>query len=207
MFESIKAKAKEFFGHNDSCHARDHVTRVHKLCRKIGEIEWADLEILDYASILHDIARWEETKNKWWFCHAEKWAERAKEILIEFDIEDQKIEKIIHCISTHRYRSWNTPESLEAKILFDADKIDGLWAIGVGRCFLFAWANWAKLHDPHVDIENIQDYSKDDTAYREFLVKMRHVPDRLFMDSSKEIAKERLDFMYHFFDTLNKEWE
>jgi uncharacterized protein len=206
MFETVKAKAKEFFWHSDSCHGWDHVIRVHKLCRMIWANEGADLEILDYAAVLHDIARWEESKLKWKICHAEKWAERAKEILIEYNIPEHKIDAIIHCISTHRWRNGNAPESLEAKILFDADKIDSLWAIGIWRCFLFAWGQWAKLHDPNVNIEHTKEYSSEDTAYREFLVKLKHIPDRLFMESSKNIAKERLDFMYHFFDTLNDEW-
>lgn len=167
------------------------------------------MEVLEIASILHDIGRKEQNKCKWKICHAEVWAKKAEEILKEFNLETKKFENIIHCIETHRFRKWKTPESLEAKILYDADKLDSIWAVWIGRAFLFAWEFWAKLHNKDVDIEKTKPYTKEDTAYREFLVKLKKIKDKMLTDEWKRLAQERHEFMVIFFDRLNKEvdWE
>ena len=134
-----------------------------------------------------------------------KSAQLARELLSEFEIEKEKINKIIHCIETHRFRGNKAPKSKEAKILFDADKLDSIGAVGIGRAFLFAGEIGAKLHNKNVDINKTKSYTKEDTAYREYMVKLRKVKGRMFTDESKRIAEERHNFMVKFFDRLNKE--
>ena len=102
------------------------------------------------------------------------------------------------------YRS-KIPNSKEAKILFDADKLDSIGAIGIGRAFLFAGEIGAKLHNKDVDIDKTKPYTKEDTAYREYMIKLRKVKERMLTDEGKHIAKERHKFMVEFFDRLNKE--
>jgi uncharacterized protein len=118
-----------------------------------------------------------------------------------------KIEKIIHCIETNRFRGNKKLKTKEAKVLFDADKLDAIGAIGIGRAFLFAGEIGAKLHDKNVDIKKTKEYTKNDTAYREYLVKLRKIKDRMFTKEGKRIAKERHKFMVNFFNRLNKEVE
>ena len=115
------------------------------------------------------------------------------------------IERIVSCISTHNFKTKSPPVSLEAKILYDADKLDSIGAVGTGRSFMFAQQLGAKLHNHHLDIEKTREYSKDDTAYREYILKRRFVKDKLFTKEGKRIAKGRHDFMVEFFDRLNKE--
>ena len=83
--------------------------------------------------------------------------------------------------------------------------MDAIGAIGIGRAFLFAGEMGAKFHEKDVDIEKTKEYSKEDTAYREFIVKLRKIKDRMFTKEGKRIAKERHKFMVNFFDRLNKE--
>lgn len=205
MVEQIKKRAKKFFSNSKGSHNWEHTLRVYNLCLHIGEKENADMEILKIAAILHDIGREYQDRSNGKICHAEKGAQLARELLSEFKIEKEKINKIIHCIETHRFRGNKAPKSKEAKILFDADKLDSIGAVGIGRAFLFAGEIGAKLHNKNVDINKTKSYTKEDTAYREYMVKLRKVKGRMFTDEGKRIAEERHNFMVKFFDRLNKE--
>jgi uncharacterized protein len=125
--------------------------------------------------------------------------------LNEFKLDSEIIEKVVHCIETHRFRGTKIPISKEAKVLFDADNLDSIGAVGIGRAFLFAGEIGAKLHDRNVDIEKTESYSKDDTAYREYLVKLKKVKDRMLTKEGKRMAEERHKFMEEFFERLNNE--
>jgi len=70
---------------------------------------------------------------------------------------------------------------------------------------LFAGEIGANLHDPGIDVKKTQPYTNEDTAYREFLVKLSRVKDRMFTREGRKIAAERHKFMVEFFDRLNKE--
>jgi len=205
IFEEIKTEVEKILGGINSCHELEHTKRVYNLAMYIGKKENADLEILSLAAFLHDIARKEQDEAGGKIDHAEKGAEMAAQILEKYTLPKEKIEAITHCIKTHRYRNSNIPETLEAKILYDADKLDAMGAIGIGRAFSFAGHIGAKVHNKNVDIEKTKEYSVDDSAYREYMVKLRHLKDKMLTDEGKRIADKRHNFMEHFFDRLNKE--
>lgn len=205
MIEKIKKEAKERMVGIDSCHEWEHIERVYALVLHLGKKEKADLEILSLASILHDIARKEENDSNGKIDHAELGAVLARGILEEYKLENEKIEKICHCIETHRYRNDKEPKTLEAKILYDADKLDSIGAIGLGRAFAFAGHIGAKVHNKDVDVTKVEPYSIDDTAFREYEVKLKYIKDKMFTLEGKRIAKERIAFMEEFFKRLNKE--
>jgi uncharacterized protein len=203
--EQIREEAKRFFLNARGSHDWDHVERVYKLCVRIGEKENADMDVLRVAAILHDIGREDETNSKGKMCHAERSATLAREILSRYGFDNERINKIAHCIETHRFRGNKVPVSKEAKVLFDADKLDSIGAIGVGRDFLFAGEIGARVHNKGVDIEKTQPYTKEDTAYREFVVKLRKIKDRMLTEEGRKIAEGRHKFMLEFFDRLDKE--
>lgn len=203
MKEKIMEYMANMLGNSGSSHDIDHTLRVRDLCMQIWQIEWADLETLEIAALLHDIWRPKEFETKWEICHAEYWANLAWEFLKNLWLEQDKVDNIVYCISTHRFRKWNPPETLEAKILFDADKLDCIWAVGIGRAFMCAGEIWAKLHnDKWVDIEKTEEYSKDDTAYREYVIKLRKIKDKMFTETGKKLAEKRHKLMEIFFDEL-----
>ena len=203
--EQIREEAKKFFLNARGSHDWDHVERVYNLCIRIGKKENADLEILKIAALLHDIGREDENSSKGKICHAEMGVKLARELLEKYEFDKEKINKITHCIETHRFRGSKTPVSKEAKILFDADKLDSIGAIGIGRDFLFAGEIGARLHNKDVVIEKTQPYTREDTAYREFIVKLRKIKDRMLTEEGKRIAEERHKFMVEFFDRIDKE--
>jgi uncharacterized protein len=188
-----------------SSHRWDHTQRVYLLGLHLSDQEGANREIVGLAALLHDIGRTEEDRTRGKTCHAEKGADMARIMLKDEGLEAQKIEQVVHCIATHRFRDNKIPETLEAKVLFDADKLDSIGAVGIGRAFLFAGEIGARLHDENVDIKTSRPYSEEDTAYREFLVKLQYVKDRLFTSAGKKIAESRHQFMSEFFERLNKE--
>jgi uncharacterized protein len=97
------------------------------------------------------------------------------------------------------------PLTKEAKILFDADKLDSIGAVGIGRAFLFAGEVGARLHNKDRDLSKTLPYTREDTAFREFMVKLRWIKDRMHTAEGRRIAAERHKFMVDFFDRLNKE--
>ena len=205
IFEKIKDEVKQKLSGINSCHEWEHTERVYNLAMRIGKKENADLEIVGFAAILHDIARKEQDESNGKVCHAEKGAVLAKEILEKHNFPEEKIKNITHCIEAHRYRNSKNPETKEAKILYDADKLDAIGATGLGRAFSFAGHIGAKVHNKGVDLNKTKPYSIDDTAWREYEVKLKFLKDKMLTNEGKRIAEERHKFMEIFFDRLNRE--
>jgi uncharacterized protein len=205
LIEQIRKEAQKYFQDASGCHAWDHTERVLALSTRIGKKENADLEIIELAAILHDICKPEEMKLKGQICHAEKGAMIAKKILEEHSILKETISAVVHCIETHRTKTNKKPQTIEAKVLFDADKLDSLGAHGIGRLFMFANSYGGMLHDKNVDVNNTQTYTKDDTAYREYLVNVSKLHEKMLTSEGKKIAKQRSEFMKEFFERMNKE--
>ena len=205
LIERISDIARSHFESARSSHRWDHTQRVCRMALHLGEQEGADRDIVALAALLHDIGRTEEDRSQGRIRHAERGADMARKILAGEGLEDNKIGKIVHCIATHRFRDNKQPETPEAKVLFDADKLDSIGAVGIARAFLFAGEVGAMLHDKNVDPENSDPYSEEDTAYREYLVKLRYIKDQMLTRSGLELAKERHRFMTDFFERLNRE--
>jgi len=206
-FDEIAKEIEKRYQKVRKSHDWEHTQRVYNLCMKIGEKESADLEILKLAAVLHDIGREEQDNSNGKLCHAQRGAVLARKILEKYNLPQEQINKIIHCIETHRFRGDKIPFSKEAKILYDADKLDAIGAIGIGRAFVFAGEIGAKVHDKDIDIDNTKSYTEEDTAYREFLVKLKKIKDRMLTEEGRRIAEERHKFMIDYFERLNKEVE
>lgn len=205
MVNKIRCKAKELLEDTRGSHDWEHTMRVERLARHIAKIESADLEIITLAAYLHDVGRMYEDRSHGKICHAEKSAKIARDLLTKENLSSGKIEQVLHCIKAHRFRGKIQPETKEAKVLFDADKLDSIGAVGIGRAFQFAAEIGAKLHNPDVEIEKTESYSKEDTAYREFMVKLRKIKSRMLTTEGRRLAKERHKFMVAFFERLNQE--
>ena len=173
----------------------------------IGQEEGADLEVLAVAAYLHDVGRSYEDESKGMICHAAKGAEIANSLLASYPLSDEKKRNIVHCIGSHRFRGILAPETLEARTLFDADKLDSIGAIGIGRAFLFAGEVGAKLHNPEADLRNTRPYTEEDTGYREFKLKLSKIKDRMLTAEGRRIAEGRHAFMEGFFERLQEEYD
>ena len=212
ILEKIENEAKKYFVGASGCHDWTHIDRVRNLALRIGKKEKADLFVLEIAALLHDVGRKDELKSRGAFCHAEKGGEIAEKILEKNKIKKDDLDNIVHCIKSHRYKNNNIPETLEAKVLFDADKLDSLGAIGVGRIFLFAGNSSHGSGKLHTGKEKMlaktgqsYAYTEEDTAAMEYYTKLIYIKNKILTKTGKELAKERQKFMGMFFDRIEKE--
>lgn len=217
--KQIKEIVKKGMEGTDPSHDFLHVMRVYNLCLEIAKYEEnVDLEVLKISALLHDIARLKEDSDKTGkIDHAIESAKMAEEILTKFDFSKEKIEKIKHCIISHRFRSNNEPKTIESKILFDADKLDVIGAVGIARTFISVGVYKQKIY---ADV-NVKEYIKTNLVGRqrngriidlskhapnlEFETKFKYIPEKLYTKHGIEIAKERIGYMKQFFDRLKKE--
>jgi len=201
-----------------SAHNMAHVMRVYNLCLLLAKSESnVNLDILKTAALLHDIAKIKEDQdNSGNIDHAILGAKMAEEILKKIG-HDNDIEQVKHCISTHRFRSDNKPNTIEAKILFDADKLDVIGTIGIARSYMIAGQYGQSIYSNTLIDEyikknlvggeingRIKDISKH-APNIEFETKLKHIPKKLFTQKAKEIAQKRIEFMKKYFKQLKKE--
>jgi len=200
-----------------SAHDMDHVMRVYALALNLAKDEDVDMDIIQAATLLHDIARVKEDNDPTGKTdHAILSAKMAAPILIEAGFPEEKIKHIQECIVSHRYRTGNEPKTMEAKILFDADKLDTLGAIGIARGYVWVGRNSAKIYtDTDIDkyIEEnlggkingrIQDKTKHSPQI-EYHTKLKFIADRLYTAKARRIGIERLQLYKDFLDRLEKE--
>jgi len=199
-----------------SAHNLDHVFRVYNLCLLLSKHEKdVDLEVLIPSALLHDIARVEESEDKTGeIDHAVLGSEIAEDILRNLEYEEEKIDKIVHCIMAHRFRTGNIPNTIEAKILFDSDKLDVIGASGIARTFMLAGQFGQRLtvneslndylNTNTVENGRLKDVSRH-TPFIEYEIKFKKIPDKLYTRKAKEIGKRRLEFMEEYFNRLKLE--
>ncbi|MBN2898398.1 MAG: HD domain-containing protein [Clostridia bacterium] len=198
-----------------SAHSIDHVMRVYNLCKLIADGEESvNLSVLEPAALLHDIARTLESNDQSGVIdHALLGSEMAGDFLTTLGYSESLIESIQHCIATHRYRSGNEPKTIEAKILFDADKLDAIGSVGIARTFMLAGQFGQRIAATTPDdyesvntAENgrIKDLSKH-SPLMEYEYKLKKIPDRLYTERGKAIGRERVDYMHDFFSRLDQE--
>ena len=203
----IETWAKDFFENVQGSHDWDHTCRVFRLCMRIGKVEGADLDVLTVAAYLHDIGRRWQDESKGRVCHAKKGAEIARTLLADFPLAAVKKKNILHCIRTHRFRDGSVPRTTEARVLFDADKLDAMGAIGIARVFQFAGEVGARLHNPAIDPQVSESYTDNDTGFREYKLKLSKLKDRMLTDEGRRMADTRHQFMALFFQRFLEEHE
>ena len=205
-FRRLAGTVREKLERASGCHDFDHTLRVLRNAELLAkELPAADLRIVRLAALLHDFARPEEMAAKGKLCHAVLGAELVRPLLAEAGFDPETVDRVSQAVLTHRYRANRIPATLEAQIVYDADKLDSLGAVGIGRAFLFAGREHARLHNTREEALGSAEYSREDTAYREYLVKLSKLPRCMLTAPGRRIAGERAGFMHEFFDRLNSE--
>ncbi len=207
MLNTVERMAYTYFQGARGSHNWDHTLRVRRLCERIGTAEGVDMDVLLAAAYLHDIARSYQDDSNGAVCHAEKGARLAGSIVEKLPLTTDQKKNILHCIRSHRFRGTHKPRTPEARVLFDADKLDAIGAVGVARAFLFAGEVGARLHSEDANIEATMPYSIDDTGYREFKVKLRKIKDRILTREGQKLAVDRHSIMEEFFNRFLEEYE
>jgi len=206
VLDAVRAAARRYLAGAGS-HDWQHTQRVCRLCERIGPAEGADMFVLRAAAVLHDIGRRFQDESRGRICHARKGAELAAGLLEGLEVAPACRDNIIHCIRTHRFRDGLEPQTIEARVLFDADKLDAIGAVGVARAYMFAGEHGACLHNPDVDVSKTKPYSADDTGYREYVVKLSRIRQRMLTETGRRLAAGRHAFMKAFFKRFLLEYE
>lgn len=205
FYEDLKNKIQPYFENVNSAHDFSHTQRVYNLALQLAEDEDVNIDIIKLSALLHDIARKEQDESKGKICHAKRGAEIAKDILEELEINPKVIKGVIHCIESHRFRQNISPESKEAMILSDTDKLDSIGGIGILRACSFGGSVGAVVHNPEVEAKKENAYTKEDSAYHEYLIKLSRIKERMLTDKGKKMAEDRHNFMEDFFSRVNNE--
>ncbi len=190
----------------DSAHDREHIYRVLYTALDIAESEpSADLEILTAACLLHDIGRPEQFADPK-LCHAEVGSKKAYGFLIGIGWAEERAAHVRDCVYTHRFRSGNPPQSIEAKILFDADKIDVSGAVGMARSLMYHGAVGEPLYTINAD-GTVNDGSDTDepSFFREYHFKLKKIYEKFFTERGKQIALGRQRAAEEFYNALLSE--
>lgn len=218
-------QARDWYTSSDSVHDFEHVMRVYHLAERICQAEGADLEIVRAAVLLHDIhvptrkeegsgqpekgTHLNEASSRQRTRHHFQAALFARQVLAEEGWSEERISAVEHTIRAHRFRDDSEqPETLEAKILFDADKLDAIGAIGAARAIAYAVQASQPIYTQPSD--QFIKYGKplageSHSAYHEYIFKLSKLKERLFTPTAKSIARERHDFMAKYFQRLRDE--
>ena len=190
----------------DSAHDKEHIYRVLYHALEIAKTEaQVDYDVLIGACLLHDIGRKEELENPQ-LCHALVGGEKAYAFLLQNGFSENYAHKVKQCIQSHRYRKNNPPQSLEAKILFDADKLDVSGAMGIARTLLHQGVLSEPLYSrlPDGTVSNGEN-DKEPSFFQEYKYKLEHIDQCFHTKRGAQLARERNHAAHAFYLELYKE--
>lgn len=190
----------------DSAHDEHHVYRVLYNALEIAKEEPSvDYDILICSCLLHDIGRKEQFENSQ-VCHAIVGGRKAYEFLIGHNFTREFAAQVKTCIETHRYRKNNPPESIEAKILFDADKLDVAGALGIARTLVYK----GRISEPLYSLLSdgtVSDGTGDATPsfFQEYKYKLEGLYSHFYTKKAAELAGLRQPAAIAFYQALLQE--
>lgn len=169
----------------DPVHGFGHVARVLELaCRFAEGYSGVDYEVLQLAALLHDVGRVSGVEN-----HAARSAQVARALLKLAGYPEDRIERVVEAIVSHSYSHGRRAESLEARILSDADKVDALGAIGLVRVFMYSGTLGRGLED---SLDHIRS-------------KILRLPQLLYTEEARREAEGRVRLVVEFLENIERE--
>jgi uncharacterized protein len=206
LLDDIKLEVERMLAGRDPGHDFAHVTRVYKTAERIGRKESADMEILLASALLHDIIVYPKGSDKR-TKSADESAELAEKMLAARGWTKDRIDRVSYCIRVHSYsKNIANPETLEAKILQDADRLDALGAIGIARTFSVGGSEMRRFYNPEDPLCKTN-RKPEDTRWTvdHFKAKLLKLENTMHTATAKKIASERTHFMEAFLAQLEKE--
>ena len=187
----------------DSAHDKEHIYRVLYNALDIAETESrVDQDILITACLLHDIGRGEQFRNPN-VCHALAGGDMAYKFLTENGFGADFAENVRHCIRAHRFRKSEPPQSMEAKILFDADKLDVSGAVGIARTLIYRGTVGEPIYSVLPD-GTVSDGTDDTESsfFKEYKFKLEKLYDKFYTQRGQELAENRRKHAVEFYGNL-----
>lgn len=208
IVEQVKEQIKSQFENDSSGHDWFHIDRVCKVAKQIAEQENANIFVTELGALLHDIADHKFVDN-----FEEESVKRTYEILKPLGVEDEIISEVTHIVLNCSFKGGvdkNKMNSIEGKIVQDADKLDAIGAIGIARTFAFGGKFGSLLYHPDIkpmNHQSLESYQKNRThTINHFYEKLLLLKDLMHTSTAKQIALQRHQFMEQFLEQFYNEW-
>ncbi len=209
LISAVANEVQERLAEESSGHDWWHVYRVWKMAQHIGKEEGADMLIVNLAALLHDIADWK-------FHNGDDTVgpRVAREVLEKHGASEEVISHVGTIMLEMSFKGAGVksePSTLEGKVVQDADRLDAIGAIGVGRTFAYGGHKGRLMYDPN--IKPVMHTSKEEYAsnnsptINHFYEKLLLLKDLMNTKTAKELAAGRHEFMEQFLERFFKEWE
>ncbi len=209
IIEATKKHVEKILGDDATGHDWWHVYRVWKIAKFIALKENANLLIVELAALLHDIADWKFNGGD-----ENAGAKEAEIWLTQLNIENDIKTSVCEIIKTTSFKGANVAsetKTLEAMIVQDADRLDAIGAIGIGRTFAYGGHKGRPMHTPNTKPtlhNSFDEYKKNQSStINHFHEKLLLLKDRMNTETAKQLAQKKQDFMLKFLDEFQSEWD
>lgn len=197
---------KKFFEKDYSGHDFYHTLRVYNLAKSIAESEKCDIELVCLGALLHDVDDYKlvgEEKEPF---------NNLKNFLKKQNYSNERIEQICHIVSQVSFKGKNIiPDTIEGKIVQDADRLDAIGAIGIARTFTYGGSCKRPMHIPNKNYKknmSSKEYYKNlGTSINHFYEKLLKLKDFMNTETAKNMAIHRHEYMQKFLQEFYDEWE
>lgn len=198
---------QRFAGMDDLAHGWEHIERVYHLALQVAQQEGADSFIVGMAALLHDLGRLSHDTTQH---HVELSLSSASALLAKYQLAPDVEEAILHAIAAHSFSRGIEPGTQEARVVRDADRLDGLGAIGILR-----WAITGTLRRTpqtlsyHPEDPFAERHTPDDSLYMldHFYTKLLKLKERMYTRTGRALAEQRTAFMRLYLEELRRELE
>lgn len=209
IIEKTRKYVEQTLSGEGSGHDWWHVYRVWKMSQTIGKVEKADMFIVELAALLHDIADWKFNNGD-----EEAGAKAARIWLESIEVDLDVINQVCNIIATSSFKGAKVKsemKTLEGRVIQDADRLDAIGAIGIGRAFAYGGNKNREMYNPNIKPvlhETAEQYKNNVTpTINHFYEKLLLLKDLMNTKTAKKIAQERHRYMEEYLDRFYKEWD
>lgn len=208
IIEKTKDYVKEKLSLDASGHDWWHIHRVHSLAKHIAKKENANVFIVELTALLHDISDWKLNGGD-----DKLGAELAEQWLKDLGVDAETCKQVAEIIKIMSFKGAmvkDNMQTLEGKIVQDADRLDAIGAIGIARTFAYGGSKHRLIYNPNIEPTmhtSFEQYKKDNTStINHFYEKLLLLKDRMNTETGRSIALERHKFMEQFLEKFLEEW-
>lgn len=211
IISRTEAFVKDTLEGSEAGHDWSHIERVVKNARTIGAHENADLFVVEIAALLHDIA-----DSKFHNGNEEIGPERSENFLKDLGLSSDMVDHVVNIVRHVSFKneldtSRGAFDSIELRVLKDADRLDAMGAIGVARAFHYGGYKNRALYDPSIKpavTQSKEQYKKSNApTINHFYEKLLLLKDKMNTETGRKLAEERHSFMKKFLERFYREWE
>ncbi|WP_123533784.1 HD domain-containing protein [Halosimplex salinum] len=209
VHQRVAAAARDRFDGDDTGHDMAHAWRVYRLGRRLAEHEGADFTVVGAAALVHDLHRLRGEG----FTHPRETLPEVRDLLDAAEFPEERRDAVCHCVAHHEEYDFaertdlDHAPTVEERVLRDADNLDALGAVGLGRAFTFGAHHGQGMHDPERAVRETYDRSdRDNTVIQHVREKLLRLPDAMETEAGRDLAAERAAFVETFVERFEAEW-